>query len=158
MLKNTQRIINIIMVLLPWVSLPLLGVQNFKRYFPASLLVLLMGAIDVQIGKKRRWWSFYNKPRSYFFNEFPFHIGPFMVSSMWILKWGYGNVARFVLLNVLVNAIFAGPLTTLCKNVKLFRTVWLTRIQFFFYFFYKAFFLYLFQYLIETKNSYVKNR
>ncbi|RPF50407.1 hypothetical protein [Aquisalibacillus elongatus] len=153
MSRNIQLLVNILMVIIPWLSVPFMGIRNLKKFLPASLLVFLMGIIDVQIGKKRRWWTFYNKPSSYFLNEFPFHIGPFLVGSMWVLKWGYGSIPRFILLNVITNAIFAGPLTSLTKNVKLFRTVWLSRIQFFFYFFYKSFFLYLFQRLFNAKKD-----
>jgi hypothetical protein len=119
MSKDTQRIVNLLMVLIPLSSLPFLGIKNIKRFLPSSLLVLLMGSIDVQIGKKRKWWTFYNKPNAYFSNEFPFHIGPFLVGSLWILKWAYGNWGKFLLLNAITDAIFAGPLTTISQKAKL---------------------------------------
>ncbi|MCP8615408.1 hypothetical protein [Salirhabdus salicampi] len=122
-----------------------------KRFLPASLIVLLMGSIDVQIGKKRKWWKFYYKPKSYFFNEFAYHIGPFLIGSIWVLKWTFGDFRRFITLNAIVDFIFAYPVEFLSRKFKVFRTIKLSNFQFFIYFFYKAFFLYLFQYLLEHK-------
>ncbi len=70
-LKN-QWLLNILMVVLTWLSLPLLGVRNIKRYFPASILILLVHFIDALNGKKHKWWFFYNRPKSYISGEFLF--------------------------------------------------------------------------------------
>ncbi|HZG70669.1 MAG TPA: hypothetical protein VEY51_03955 [Chondromyces sp.] len=150
---KSQWLFRIATVLLPWLSVPLLGVRNVKRFLPASILVWIMGIIDVQIGKKRRWWTFYYRPSSYLFNEFMYHVGPFLVGSMWILKWTYGNLMNFTLLNTVVDAFFAGPITSYSKKLKVYKRVRLNPFQFFFYFFYKSFFLYAFQYLYESRKK-----
>ncbi|WP_378931219.1 hypothetical protein [Metabacillus herbersteinensis] len=85
-MKN-QWLINITMVLLSWLSLSFLGRRNIKRFLPASVLVVFLEALNVQVGKKLKWWTFYNKPNSYITGELPFNLGPFLVGSMWILKW-----------------------------------------------------------------------
>ncbi|MFB9759287.1 hypothetical protein [Ectobacillus funiculus] len=146
---KSQWLINIAMIVLSWASLPILGRRNIKNFFPASALVVLLEALNVQIGKKRKWWIFYNKPNSYISGEFPFNIGPFFIGSMWILKWTYGNFKRFILLNATVNAFFAFIVIRLMTKLKVAKLVRLNEFQFFLYFFYKAFFLYGFQYMIE---------
>ncbi|MCQ6276077.1 hypothetical protein JMM81_14175 [Bacillus sp. V3B] len=152
-LKN-QRFINIAMVLLPWFSLPFFGWRNIKRFLPASILVIILEALNVQVGKKRKWWVFYNKPKSYIWGEFPFNIGPFLVASMWILKWTYGNFKQFLLLNAIINAFFAFILRRIMEKLKVFKLVRFNELQFFLYFFYKAFFLYGFQYMIDNKKKF----
>ena len=97
-LKN-QWLMNIAMVLLSWLSLFFFGKRNIKRFLPASVLVIFLEALNVQFGKKQKWWVFYNKPKSYISGELPFNIGPFFVFSMWVLKWIYGNFKQFLLLN-----------------------------------------------------------
>jgi len=153
-LRN-QWLINIAMILLSWLSAPLLGSKNIKRFFPASLLVVLFEAINVQIGKRRKWWVFYNKPRSYLSGEFPFNVGPFIVGSMWILKWSYGNFKRFLLLNAAVDGFFAFISIRIMEKFKVAKLVRLNRIQFFVYFYYKAFLLYGLQYLFDKKRNLV---
>jgi hypothetical protein len=152
-LKN-QWLINIAMIILPWLTLPFLGVRNIKKFLPASILIVVLEAINVQLGKKKKWWVFYNKPKSYIANEFPFNIGPFFVGSMWILKWTYGNFKQFIMLNATVDAFFAFIIVRLTEKLKVAKLVRLNNFQFFLYFFYKAFFLYGFQYIFDNKEKF----
>lgn len=149
-----QMMVNLVMVLLAWLTIPFLGLNNIKRFFPASLLIVFFEFINVLIGKRRKWWFFFNKPNSYLINEFPFNIGPFLVGSMWILKWTYDNFKQFVLLNATVNAFFAFILVKLMEKLKVVKLVRLSHFQFFLYFFYKAPLLYGIQYIIEHKKNF----
>lgn len=137
------------MVLLPLLTLPLLGSRNIKRFLPASLLILLVEVLHARYGKKQRWWVFYNKPKTYSFGELPYQIGPFWIISMWFLKLSYGNFKRFILLNGITNAIFAFPFTYIARKFRYYTLVRFNNFQFFLYFFFKAFLLYGFQYLFE---------
>lgn len=150
-MKN-QWLINILMVIISWLSLPILGWQNIKRFLPAAILVGLLEAWNVQIGKKQKWWVFHNNPNSYLSGEFPFNIGPFFVGSMWILKWTYGNFKKFISLNAVVDGFFAFILIRVMNKLKVAQLVRINHFQFFLYFFYKAFFLYGFQYLFRKKK------
>ncbi|MBT2726748.1 hypothetical protein J7E63_07330 [Bacillus sp. ISL-75] len=150
---RTQCLINTAMILLSWLSILFLGSQNIRRFFPASILTFLVCCIDANIGKQRRWWSFYNKPQSFFRDELPFLAGPFMAGSMWGLKLGHGNFKKFITLNAIMEIIFAYPLNRLCKKLKVYKLVGLNKFQFFLLFFYKAFILYGFQSLFENKKE-----
>ncbi|MBX9973971.1 hypothetical protein [Cytobacillus firmus] len=155
-IKN-QWLLNIAMIILSWLTMPLLGWRTMKRFLPASTLAVLLCSLDLQVGKRRKWWSFYNKPQSFIQNEFPFLLGPMLVMSLWTLNWAYGNFKKFILLNAIGEAIFATPVTRLFTKLKLYKLVQLNEFQFFLYFFYKAFFLYGFQNLFEKykkTNSY----
>lgn len=151
-----QWLINIAMLLLSWATLPLLGKRNIRRFLPASILIVLIEGLHVQMGKKRKWWAFYNQPRSYLSGEFPFNIGPHLVGSLWILKWTYGNFKRFILLNAVIDALFAFPVLRLLKKIKIATLVKFNEFQFFIYIFFKAFLLYGFQYFLEEKMGYSK--
>jgi hypothetical protein len=148
-----QGIVNVAMVLLAWLTIPFLRFHNIRRFLPAALIIVLIEGINVQIGKRRKWWIFYNKPKSYLFGEFPFNIGPFLVGSMWILKWTYGNFKQFMLLNATVNAFFAFILVTLMEKLKVAKLVRINNFQLFLYFFYKAPLLYGIQYILELKKK-----
>ena len=153
-LKN-QWLMNIAMVLLSWLSLFFIGKRNIKRFLPASVLVVFLEALNVQFGKKRKWWVFFNKPKSYVSGELPFNIGPFFVFSMWVLKSSYGNFKCFLLLNAIIHTFFAFILMKIMKKIKVVKLVRIDGFQFFFYYFYKAFLLYGFQYMIEKKRKFV---
>jgi hypothetical protein len=140
------------MILLSFLFLPFIGKSGLKRFLPASILIVIFEAINVAIGKKRNWWIFYNKPNSYISGEFPFNIGPFFLASIWILKKTYGNFKKFLILNAIINAFFATIYITILEKLKVVRLSRINNFQFFLYFFYKAFFLYGFQYIIEKKK------
>jgi hypothetical protein len=154
MSTKNQRLLNIAMILLSWLSIPLVGWRTIKRFLPASILAILITCIDVQIGKKRRWWSFYNKPQSFIQNEIPFLLGPMLGVSIWTLNRTYGNFKKFITLNAFFHAIFVFPITRLFTKLKMYKLVGLNEFQFFLYFFYKAFLLYGFQYIIENKKRF----
>ncbi|WP_257008210.1 hypothetical protein [Bacillus sp. FJAT-45350] len=150
-MKN-QWLVSMAMVIISWISLPILGWRNIKRFLPASILVGLLEVWNVQIGKKQKWWVFHNKPNSYLSGEFPFNIGPFLVGSMWILKWTYGNFKKFLLINAVVDGFFAFILIRVINKLKVAQLVRINKFQFFLYLFYKSFFLYGFQYLYEKRK------
>lgn len=149
-----QRLINLAMVLLSWLTFPFLGLNNIKRFFPATLLIVFFEFLNVLYGKKRKWWVFYNKPKSYILNEFSFNLGPFLVGSLWIMKWTYGNFKQFLLLNATINALFAFIIIKFLDKLRVAKLNRLSNFQFFMFFFYKAPLLYGIQYMIENKKKF----
>ncbi|PMC40545.1 hypothetical protein CJ195_02190 [Bacillus sp. UMB0899] len=156
-LKN-QKVFNIIMVLLSWSSVSLLGIHHLKKFFPATILIVILEMLHARIGKKRKYWVFYNKPNSFLFNELPYSTGPFIFISLWTLKIAYGDFKKFILLNGLVHAFFAFPITYLAKKFRYYRLVRINNVQFFLYFFSKSFILYLFQYIFGNNKVLTKER
>jgi hypothetical protein len=149
-----QWLFNVAMVLLSWLTLPLLGSRNIKRFLPASILIVLIEMFHQRYGKKQRWWVFYNKPKSSFFGEFPFQIGPFLMVSLWTLRLAYGNFKMFILLNAAINAFFAFPYSFFAKKIRYYSLVRINNLQLFLYFFSKAPLLYGLQYLLfENKKE-----
>ncbi|MDQ0975912.1 hypothetical protein QFZ31_005790 [Neobacillus niacini] len=152
MSNKNQWLLNVPMVLLVWLTIPFLGVRNIKKFLPASIFIVIVEILLAQIGKERKWWVFYKK-NSFISVVLPFYIGPFLIGSMWILKWTYGNFKRFITLNAIVDGMFAILMMGLLKKLKLVTLVRFNKIQFFLYLFLKSFLLYGFQYLIEKRNA-----
>ncbi|QIZ08715.1 hypothetical protein HFZ78_20075 [Priestia megaterium] len=153
MSNKNQWLLNVPMVLLVWLTLPFLGLHNIKKFLPASIFIVIIENLFAQIGKKRKWWVFYKK-NPYISVALPFYIGPFLVGSMWILKWTYGNFKRFISLNAIVDGMFTILMMGLLKKLKIVTLVRFNKIQFFLYMFLKSFLLYGFQYLIEKRKNY----
>lgn len=84
----------------------------------------------------------------------PFNIGPFFVTSRWMLKWSYGNFKRFLLLNAAVDAFFAFAVIKIIEKLEVVKLVRLNPFQFFLHFFYKALVLYGIQFVIENKKRF----
>jgi hypothetical protein len=144
-----QAKLNVMMILIAWASLLFIGKRDLKRFFPASIFILFIEIITGFIGKKNKWWFFFNKPNAFWFNEFPLEIGPILASSFWMLKIGVGSFKRFLTLNFLLQLIFTVPLTMFAKKKKYYTLVKFNKFQLFLYFFPKAFILYGVQKLFE---------
>lgn len=149
-------IFNLIIILVPWLSLLFIGKRHFKRFFASSFIIGVFEMINHIYGNKRKFWEFYDKPRSFIKDELPFDIGPYIPMSIWIHKFSYGNFKKFALLNALANAVFSFFFMPFLKKIKIIKLKRLNYVQFFFYIHYKAYLLYGVQHLIE-KNRIKRN-
>ena len=151
MISKRHFVLNICLLVFPWLSVLLLGKRNVKRYSLAGVSIVIFEIINHFIGYMRNWWTFYDKRKSFLTNELPFSVGPYMPLSMWILKYSFGNFKKFLLLNAISDGLFAFVIINFLKKIKIIRLN-ITNFQFFCYLYYKAFLLYGIQYLVENKR------
>jgi hypothetical protein len=152
MLSKRHKLFNVVIIVIPWLSLLFLRKREVKRFSLAGVVIVIFEIINHLIGHKRNWWKFYNKRKSFITNELPFSIGPYMPFSIWLLKYSYGNFKKFIGLNVIADGLFAFILMDILKKLKIIRLNRLNRIQFFIYLHFKAYILYGVQYLVENKR------
>ncbi len=150
MLSKRHRLFNLLIIVVPWISLVFLGRNNVKRFSIAGSVIVIIEIINHRVGHKLNWWRFYDKRKSFITNELPFSVGPYMPLSMWILKYSYGNFKKFWLLNLIADGLFAFPIINFFKKIKIIRLKKLSNVQFFVYLHYKAFILYGVQTWVEN--------
>jgi hypothetical protein len=136
-------------LILPWLTVPLLGRTTVKRFFLATIFISMVVRLESIIAKKRRWWWVYEKIHPKLSGEFPLIWGPFFVGTMWILKLTYGKFFVYLITNSIIDSIFAYPFLTICKNIGLGSLVRMKRYQLSLVFFVKSLLLYGAQYLQE---------
>lgn len=149
MLSKRHSVFNLSLILIPWLSLLFIGKRSIKRYSVSGVFIVIFEIINHLYGHKKKWWRFYDKPKSFIKGELPFSVGPYMPLSMWLLKFSYGKFKKFVLLNVIADGLFAFVFMDVLKKLKIIRLHKLNRFQFFIYIHYKAYLLYGVQYLFE---------
>lgn len=155
MITKRHLVFNLMIILLPWLSLLFIGKRSLKRFSFSGIFIIIFEIINHLYGHKRKWWKFYDKRKSFIRDELPFSIGPYMPLSLWLLKISYGNFKKFVLLNVIADGLFSFFIIDVLKRMKIIRLNRLNHFQFFIYIHYKAYLLYGFQYLFEkVKSSY----
>ncbi|WHY64452.1 hypothetical protein [Neobacillus sp. SuZ13] len=154
MSSKRHKLLNIFLILIPWLSLLFIGKRSIKRYSLASVFIAIFEIINHLYGRKRKWWEFYDKPKSFIRDELPFDIGPYFPMSLWFLKFSYGNFKKFVLINAIANGLFAFLFMPFLKKIKIVRLKRLNYFQFFIYIHYKAYILYAIQYLFGKVTGY----
>lgn len=154
MISKRHFIFNVVIIIFPWLTLLLMDKRDFKRFSFAGVFIIIFEIINHRFGQKRKWWYFFDKRKSFLTNELPFSIGPYMPISMWVLKYSYGNFAKFLMLNALFDGMFATILMPILKRLRILKLKRLNTFQFFCYLYYKTFLLYGVQYLVErARNS-----
>ncbi|WP_462410699.1 hypothetical protein [Neobacillus sp. Marseille-QA0830] len=154
MIKKRHLIFNLLLILVPWLTLLFIGKRSFKRYSIAGVFIVFFEILNHIYGNRRNWWKFYDGHKSFFKDELPFSIGPYMPLSMWLLKFSYGNFKKFVLLNAIADGLFAFLFIDILKKLKIISLNRINHIQFFIYLNYKAYLLYGIQFLIEKTRRF----
>ena len=106
-IRKYSKILLVVMMVAPWFSLPLMKKVDFKRFLPASLLIILVVRIVNFIAMKQRWWWWYVKIHPKLSGVFPFLWGPFFIGAIWILKFTYGHFFRFLIVNLVIDGFFS---------------------------------------------------
>ncbi|MEH7494987.1 hypothetical protein [Neobacillus niacini] len=137
------------MLVLSWLTIPLLGKKAIKRYLPASFLMAIVVWLEGKLAKKRKWWWYYVKIHPKLTGGFPLIWGPFLIGSIWILRFTYGKFKWYVLLNLVVDTIFTYKFVDMLKDLGIASLVRLKKYQLSILFFVKSLLLYGFQVIRE---------
>lgn len=153
-MKNS-RFLLVIMMILPWFTLPLLGRSAIKRFLPATIFISVVTKLMNLIAKKRRWWWFYTSIHPKIKGDIPFIAGPYFLSALWSLKMTYGKFSLFMITNAIVHFLFAFPGMKLIKRLGIASLVRINPFQFVLILLFRAVLLYSFQFAYETlkKNN-----
>jgi hypothetical protein len=142
--------LHILMILLPWLTIPLIGKKPIKRYFLSSFLMSLFLIMEFIYAEKKKWWQWlrvYRRPN--FLGGLPLIFGPFLIGSVWILKYTYGKFKLYLLVNIIVDSLFTYLGTDWLRKLGFATLVRLNQFQLSLLFLLKSFLLYGFQILSE---------
>lgn len=76
-MKYSKSLLLLVMIL-PWFTVPILGKDAFKRFLPAGLFILIVLLIVNFIAKKRIWWWWDETLSPKMSGVIPFMWGPFL--------------------------------------------------------------------------------
>ncbi|MFS0879582.1 hypothetical protein [Metabacillus niabensis] len=147
----------LLMVVLSWLTFPLLGKDSIKRFLPAGIFISLVVAVEDVIARKRKWWWWYEKLIPNVSGIVPFLWGPFLIGSMWILKLTYGRFIFYTIINFIVDSFFTLFMVDWLKKLGIASLIRLPKYQLSMIFFLKSLLLYGFQY-VKEKIQYTKFR
>jgi hypothetical protein len=146
------KLLLLLVLVIPWISVPLLGEKSIKRYVPASVLICLVVRLESVIAKKRKWWWVFERLHPKLTGEFPLIWGGFFVGSLWILKFTYGKFPLYLITNFVVDSIFSFLAEPFLKSIGILSLVRLKKIQLTAIFTFKALLLYIFQMIFDKIN------
>ena len=151
-MKNLRLLYKALLIL-PWLTVPFLGRNSFKKYLPAAIFIsTFTKAIDL-FGEKKKWWRFYKGVPPLDSMNF-FNFGPYLVTSLWMLKMTYGKFPLYLISNLILHIcfIFFGGVK-LVDRYKIFTLEKLTKFQYLVIDFLRALLLYNFQYINNLSHN-----
>lgn len=153
-MKNTKLLLLAILII-PWLTTPLLGKNAFKKYLPAAIFICTFTkAIDL-FGEKKKWWRTY-KVIPPFESLNYLNFGSYFVTSLWMLKMFYGKFPLYLISNTILQCLFIFFGLKYAKRYKIFSLEKLTKFQYLAIDFLRALLLYDFQYIDDLKKSIYK--
>lgn len=138
-----------LMTVLPWLTVPLLGTKSFKRFLPSSILMSLYLIVEGRLAERKKWWWFPFTVKPNVLGELPLILGPFLVGSLWILKYTYGKFSLYFLINLIIDSFFTYFGMTWFKKIGYVSLIKLTKFQLSIVFLIKSFVLYGSQMLFD---------
>lgn len=151
-LTRFEKIVFIIMIVVPWLSAPFLGKKTFKRFTPGAVFICIFVLIESLVAHKRLWWLFHKKLFPKVLGELPLILGPFFIGTLWIMKFTFGNFKRYFLTNFYIDAFFVCIHVPILKKLGYASLIRLSKFNFLLIFLFKAVLLYLFQNIFEKKK------
>ena len=147
-MKNSKLFL-IAMFMLAWLSVPLLGRNTLKKYLPAAIFMGIFTKILDKIGEKNKWWRFYKGISPLDSMDF-LNLGPYLVTSLWMLKMMYGKFPLYIISNTILHIVFIFFGLKYIKRFKILSLVKLSKFHYLGINFIRSILLYGFQ-LISDK-------
>jgi hypothetical protein len=94
------------MLILPWLTIFFMKIEDIKRYMPAALFTIVTSLIIAEVGIGLKMWEV--KENIYPLNDIlPFSLSAFPVATLWFLKFLYGRFWLFSAIQLAFSIAFA---------------------------------------------------
>lgn len=147
------RLLLVAVALIPWISIPFVGKQSIKRFLPVSIFMGILLVGESLLARKKMWWMIYKKPHPKIMGEAPLILGPYIVGSLWMLRLGYGNFLRYLILNLSIHLVFVYVLMDWFKSIGYWSLIRLKKFQLLLLFVFEAIILYVAQIIFEWNKK-----
>ena len=148
---NNKRKYVLVIMLLPWLTVPFIGKKAMKRFSLTSIFIGLLFGLQSVYAHKKGWWRVYPQLFPNVMGEVPFIIGPFFVGAIWILKFTFGKFLRYTLLNLGVDFFHIFVFVKWLQRMGIASLIRLKDYQALVLFSANAVIMYGFQWLIDKK-------
>jgi hypothetical protein len=145
--KNSKFFL-VAMFLIAWLTVPLLGRNTIKKYLPSAIVMGIFTKILDIIGEKNNWWRFYKGISPLDSMDF-LNLGPYLVTSLWMLKMMYGKFPLYIISNTILHIVFIFFGLKYIKRFKILSLVKLSKFHYLGINFIRSILLYGFQYISD---------
>lgn len=144
----------LILFFLPWLTLPFLGINAFKKYLPSALFSCTFTKALDMFGENKKWWHFYKGIGPLDSMNF-FNFGPYFVISLWMLKLLYGKFRLYLIFSSITHIIYTFIGLKYVKRYKIGSLVSMKKLTYLLLLTFRGLVLYAFQLIndLSKQNS-----
>jgi len=153
---DKKKAFSLVMLVVPWLTVPFLGKKSFFRFLPVANFINLFISILSLIGNKKKWWITKN-PLSPGPIEFIYILGPHLITTLWIFKLTYGNFLKYLITNIVLNIFNCFLLAPLSEKVGIFKFKKMKNNTWYFISIFLAILIYGYQYIVEKTINKANN-
>lgn len=122
MRKSKRKMtISLLVLIVPWLTVPFLGRKSFVRFLPVAMFANLFISIFTIIANRKAWFK--NKspltPRAGI--DFTYILGAHFIATLWIFKMTYGSFSKFLLTNIVLDWVNIFPFGGALKKEGIFK-------------------------------------
>ncbi|MEH6990043.1 hypothetical protein [Cytobacillus firmus] len=148
------RIVNAIIL---WaLVIKFLPKKSLKRYLPVTLFcagnLLILSLLNFIF----KWWNVKGGTKFLIFDDLAFIYGPFFTINLWVFHFTYGKFSIYALSNLILDLLFAFPLSALFQKIGHYKLNKLNSLGLFIMYYALALLNYGFQMLFEKEVKHQK--
>jgi hypothetical protein len=144
------------MLILSWLTLPFLGKNALKKYLASGIFICVLTKFLDKFGERKKWWRFYKAISPLNSMDF-FNFGPYLATSLWMLKLFYGKFWAFLVSNTILQIVFIYWGLKYVKRFRILSLVVLTKLQYLVIDIIRAILLYSFQWGKDQLLIFIKD-
>ncbi|MCM3600997.1 hypothetical protein M3175_09665 [Robertmurraya korlensis] len=115
MIANISRILTPIFL---WaIVIVFLPKQSFKKYLPVTLFCSCILLVETLLNLIFKWWKVKGGTKYMVFDALSFIFGAFFTTNLWVLHFTYGRFILYAGLNLIIDLIFAYPLSSFFQKI-----------------------------------------
>lgn len=106
--------------IISWLSLLFLKNEDVRRYMPVALFAGIMTTIVMEFGIVLGWWLPIEDVFP-FLHMSVFSYGAYLAGTIWIFKYTYGHIGRYLVTNAIIDFVLTFGLTKWFVQLGLFE-------------------------------------
>ncbi len=116
-MMDKKKAFNLAILIIPWLTVPLMKRQPFFRYLPVASFTSLFLTVFSATANKKKWWITKRPLLSGIPVDFPYILGPYFVGTLWVFKQTYGNFTKYLFTNIVLGIINVGAFFYISQKV-----------------------------------------
>ena len=146
---NSRRFLSACTLVVPWLTVPLIGKNTFLRFLPVATFVGYIFGFLSETADNKKWWKVKNALFPNHRLDVSYLLGLYLITTIWVFKLTFGNFYKYLTINIIIDWLFSFPIVKFFTKVGVFEFKKMRPKHFFILSVSMAIIIYFYQALVE---------